>query len=1133
MKTIMQRLRKLPVRQAVMALAAVMLSGIVTSGAADGAVPPPALTVPSLETTGAGLATLLLQSDSNGTGYFTLLSGSGATCGSGDQVKAGRTGTDTPAPYRGSLPLTAATTGKYTVRNLTQSTPYTVCFTADAPAGGTLQPTPTTADFTTSAIAVNANPGWGVVGNAGFSAGQADNTSLVLAPDGTPYVAYSDGLSGNKATVMKFDGSNWITVGSAGFSSTGGAYAISLAFAPDGTPHVAYMDGGNSTKATVMKYSGSSWVTVGSAGFSGGRADWTSLAFAPDGTPFVAYQDETSNFKTTVMRYDGNDWVSVGSAGFSAGVADYQSFAVAPDGIPYVAYRDFENSFKATLMKFDGSKWAPVGNAGFSAGEAMHISLVLAPNGTPFVAYTDFENSLKSSVMKYDGNNWGNVGIAGLSTGAATFNSLAMAPDGSLYVAYVDYDCGPRATVMKYDGSWQVVGRAGFSIGGVAYNSLRLAGDGTPFLAFQDVENGSKATVMAFAATATVTAGAGPNGSISPAGATTLSAGTSQTYTITPDTGYAVEALAVDGTVLPGATSYTFSNVTEDHYINAYFAPAGFTITAGAGPNGSISPYGATTLSAGTSQTYTITPDPGYVVEALAVDGTILPGATSYTFTNVTADHYINAYFAPAGFTITAGAGPNGSISPSGATTLSAGTSQSYTITADPGYTVIALVVDGTHLPGAASYTFTSVTADHYINAYFAPTGFTITAGAGPNGSISPAGVTTLSAGTGKSYTITPDPGYAVIALVVDGTLLPGAASYTFTNVTADHYINAYFEQVFAITAGAGPNGSISPSGATTLSVGTSKSYTITPDPGYAVIALVVDGTLLPGAAAHTFTNITADHYINAYFAPAVTINTFPEGLGITVDGTLYTAPRTFAWTPGSSHTIATAATQAEAGGTRYVFASWSDAGAISHQIVAPSAPAVYSAAFTTQYQITVAVSPPGTGDVSPASGSWLSAGAVVPVKVFPLVGYGFVSWNGPVADSASAATAVTMSGPLTITANTTGIPVLTAVISAKSGTSPRLWQIKVSNSGQIVAHGVQVSGLTLTQTFGETCTPLVTPSQFPVSLGDIDVGGSATGTVQIDFTSCAATARFTATIGYSADGGAIVGSSSYANQFR
>ena len=53
----------------------------------------------------------------------------------------------------------------------------------------------------------------------------------------------------------------------------------------------------------------------------------------------------------------------------------------------------------------------------------------------------------------------------------------------------------------------------------------------------------------------------------------------SRTYTITPDPGYKVAALVVDGVTRPAATSYTFSFIQEDHSIHAIFtrvdAPTG------------------------------------------------------------------------------------------------------------------------------------------------------------------------------------------------------------------------------------------------------------------------------------------------------------------------------------------------------------------------------------------------------------------------------------------------------------------------------------------------------------------------------------------------------------------------------
>src|SRR5690606_26913618 len=59
---------------------------------------------------------------------------------------------------------------------------------------------------------------WHNVGVAGFSAGTATTPSLVLGADGNPFVVFQDGANGNKATVMRWNGSTWAHVGSAGFS---------------------------------------------------------------------------------------------------------------------------------------------------------------------------------------------------------------------------------------------------------------------------------------------------------------------------------------------------------------------------------------------------------------------------------------------------------------------------------------------------------------------------------------------------------------------------------------------------------------------------------------------------------------------------------------------------------------------------------------------------------------------------------------------------------------------------------------------------------------------------------------------------------------------------------------------------
>lgn len=66
-----------------------------------------------------------------------------------------------------------------------------------------------------------------------------------------------------------------------------------------------------------------------------------------------------------------------------------------------------------------------------------------------------------------------------------------------------------------------------------------------------------------------------------------------------------------------------------------------------AGPHGGVSPFGPVVVASGASQTFTITPDAGFRVADVLVDGVSVGAVTTYTFSNVTADHRIAATFAP------------------------------------------------------------------------------------------------------------------------------------------------------------------------------------------------------------------------------------------------------------------------------------------------------------------------------------------------------------------------------------------------------------------------------------------------------------------------------------------------------
>jgi len=120
-----------------------------------------------------------------------------------------------------------------------------------------------------------------------------------------------------------------------------------------------------------------------------------------------------------------------------------------------------------------------------------------------------------------------------------------------------------------------------------------------------------------------------------------------QDFSFEPNSGYMVDSVDVDGSsVGSNIISYTFNNINANHSLNVSFTPIpGYIITASTDGNGTIDPSGAVYVTSGSNQTFTITPNSGYAIAGVYVDESLVVTNATYTFTNVTAAHSINATF--------------------------------------------------------------------------------------------------------------------------------------------------------------------------------------------------------------------------------------------------------------------------------------------------------------------------------------------------------------------------------------------------------------------------------------------------------------------------------------------------------
>jgi len=217
------------------------------------------------------------------------------------------------------------------------------------------------------------------------------------------------------------------------------------------------------------------------------------------------------------------------------------------------------------------------------------------------------------------------------------------------------------------------------------------------------------------------------------------------------------------------------SNVPTINEFEVYYSGAtpSYTITASAGANGSISPSGGVAVKQGASQGFTITPNSGYQVSTVTVDGSSVGAVTSYTFNNVQANHTISATFSlipVPDFTI--------ATSP-GSRTVTAGGSTNYTatISALNGFTgTVTFSVSG--LPSGASGSFSPTSVNTSGTSTLTVTTTTNT----------PAGTNILSVvGTSGSLAHTNTVTLIVnVAGGADSNIAPGGTAYGWkANTTA------------------------------------------------------------------------------------------------------------------------------------------------------------------------------------------------------------------------------------------------------------------------------------------------------------------------------------------------------------
>ena len=228
-------------------------------------------------------------------------------------------------------------------------------------------------------------------------------------------------------------------------------------------------------------------------------------------------------------------------------------------------------------------------------------------------------------------------------------------------------------------------------------------------------------------------------------------------------------------------------------------------------------------------------------------------------------------------YSLTTSAGPGGTVTTPGTGTFlyNPGTDANIVATPNAHYHFVNWTGTGVDAgkvayPNLASTTIT-MDSNYTAIANFAIDQYTITASAGNNGGIVPSGMMVVNYGESQDFNAVPDTGYEVDKWSVDGNETQvGGNTYTLSNIMANHTVAVTFKvptNTVTVTASAGANGGIAPSGMVVVNYGESQDFNAVPDTGYEVDKWSVDGNETQvGGNTYTLSNIIANHTVAVTF---------------------------------------------------------------------------------------------------------------------------------------------------------------------------------------------------------------------------------------------------------------------------
>ncbi len=261
--------------------------------------------------------------------------------------------------------------------------------------------------------------------------------------------------------------------------------------------------------------------------------------------------------------------------------------------------------------------------------------------------------------------------------------------------------------------------------------------------------------------------------------------------------------------------TYTRSNATK-FYIDdiAVLSQKMYHIIASCNDHGSVIPSDTVWVSSGTSQRFSIIPNPGYRIGSVSINNTPVDsiwesGEQSFLFPNITNNHTLDVNFCINQHLIITQTVGSGTMYPCDSVWVPHGNDQTFTFSPMNNNMLIAVSVDGNRVETTnGTYTLYSVSDNHTMEAIFSEIPDTnthnITITWEGNGNISPSGSLFVNENDSILFCINPNPTSYIHSFVVNeidetNNLVYNSsnenAAFLLTHITSDYTVHAIFKE--------------------------------------------------------------------------------------------------------------------------------------------------------------------------------------------------------------------------------------------------------------------------------------------------------------------------------------------------